>query len=99
MPRTTPLQRGPEPNTGGDAGIDILGGSAGTFTFGNATITNPTGTGLNIDSSSAAVTYSGGSGISQNNFARVVVCGLISGYNALERAPGPSAFPMVLIRR
>ena len=34
-----------------------------------------------------------------NNYARVVICGLISGYNAAERAPGPSAFPMVLIRR
>jgi hypothetical protein len=34
-----------------------------------------------------------------NNFARVVICGLISGYNAAERVPGPSAFPMVLIRR
>ncbi len=34
-----------------------------------------------------------------NNYARVAVCGLISGYNAAERVPGPSAFPMVLIRR
>ena len=34
-----------------------------------------------------------------NNYARVVICGLISGYNATERAPGPSAFPLVLVRR
>jgi hypothetical protein len=34
-----------------------------------------------------------------NNFARIALCGLISGYNAAERPPGPSAFPMVLIRR
>lgn len=34
-----------------------------------------------------------------NNHARVVICGLISGYNATEPVPGPSAFPMVLIRR
>ncbi len=34
-----------------------------------------------------------------NNFARVVICGLISGYNATEPVPGPSMFPMVLIRR
>lgn len=34
-----------------------------------------------------------------NNHARVALCGLISGYNAAERASGPSNFPMVLIRR
>jgi NADPH-dependent curcumin reductase CurA len=34
-----------------------------------------------------------------NNSARIVICGLISGYNATERQPGPSNFPMVLIRR
>jgi NADPH-dependent curcumin reductase CurA len=34
-----------------------------------------------------------------NNYARVVICGLISRYNATEPVPGPSAFPMVLIRR
>lgn len=34
-----------------------------------------------------------------NNFARVVICGLISGYNSTERVPGPYSFPMVLIRR
>ena len=34
-----------------------------------------------------------------NDFARVVICGLISGYNATEPVPGPYSFPMVLIRR
>ena len=34
-----------------------------------------------------------------NNHARVVICGLISGYNATEPVPGPYSFPMVLIRR
>jgi NADPH-dependent curcumin reductase CurA len=34
-----------------------------------------------------------------NDFARVALCGLISGYNAAERAPGPSNFAMVLVRR
>ncbi|WP_166745711.1 right-handed parallel beta-helix repeat-containing protein, partial [Sphingomonas naasensis] len=45
---------------GGDAGIDIVNGSAGTFTFGAGTaITSPSGTGINIDSSTASLTYSG----------------------------------------
>ena len=56
---------------GGDAGIDILGGSAGTFTFANTDITNPMGTGLNVDGGSANVTYSGGS-IWQSNDASTV---------------------------
>ena len=34
-----------------------------------------------------------------NDFARIVICGLISGYNATEPVPGPSSFPLVLIRR
>jgi hypothetical protein len=45
---------------GGDAGIDILNGSAGAFTFGTATsITSPTGIGFNVDNSTAGITYSG----------------------------------------
>ena len=57
---------------GGDAGIDILNGSAGTFTFADTTITDPSGTGLNIDGGSANVTFSGSSGISQGNSASAV---------------------------
>ena len=34
-----------------------------------------------------------------NDFARIVICGLISGYNATYPAPGPSSFPLVLSRR
>ncbi|KRC78957.1 beta strand repeat-containing protein [Sphingomonas sp. Root241] len=45
---------------GGDAGIDIVNGSSGTFTFGTGTsITSPTGTGLNVQNSTAGITYSG----------------------------------------
>jgi hypothetical protein len=54
---------------GGDAGIDIVGGSAGTFTFSNTEITNPTGIALNIQDSNASVTYSGGSITQSNNSA------------------------------
>src|SRR5207249_2900883 len=48
---------------GGDAGIDILNGSGGTFTFGraavHATLNNPTGTGFVANGSTAGVTYNG----------------------------------------
>jgi hypothetical protein len=45
---------------GGDAGIDIDTGSAGTFTFNlNTDITNPTGDAFLVDTSTAAITYAG----------------------------------------
>jgi hypothetical protein len=49
---------------GGDAGVDILTDSAGTFTFASTTtITSPSGTAFNVDggvsTSTANVTYSG----------------------------------------
>jgi len=46
---------------GGDAGIDILNGSSGTFSFGSTTaITNPTGTAFNVSASApTSMTYSG----------------------------------------
>ncbi|MEZ4570093.1 MAG: hypothetical protein R2849_07160 [Thermomicrobiales bacterium] len=48
---------------GGDAGIDILAGSNGTFTFGaNTSITNPTGDAFHVagnGTNSPAITYSG----------------------------------------
>lgn len=48
---------------GGDAGIDLLNGTSGTFTFGtNTAITNPSGTAFNLSgatASNATVTYSG----------------------------------------
>jgi NADPH-dependent curcumin reductase len=34
-----------------------------------------------------------------NNFGRVVVCGLISQYNATDAVPGPYNFPMVITKR
>jgi hypothetical protein len=45
---------------GGDAGIDILNGSDGTFSFpSSAAITNPLNEAIRINSSSATFTYSG----------------------------------------
>ncbi len=46
---------------GGDAGVDIVGGSSGTFTFldSTSTITNPTGDAFVVANSNAGVTYNG----------------------------------------
>ncbi|HET6669799.1 MAG TPA: Ig-like domain-containing protein [Pyrinomonadaceae bacterium] len=45
---------------GGDAGIDILNGSNGNFTFSSGTsITNPSGTSFNINGGTGNVTYNG----------------------------------------
>ena len=45
---------------GGDAGIDILNGSSGTFGFSaSSTITSPTGTAFNVSTGNPIVTYSG----------------------------------------
>ncbi|MBN8674295.1 MAG: hypothetical protein J0L56_09180 [Chitinophagales bacterium] len=48
---------------GGDAGVDILNGSTGSFNFStNTSVTNPTGTAFNLGgatASNATVTYSG----------------------------------------
>ena len=45
---------------GGDAGIDVIGGSAGTFTFGAGTsITDPSGHGLNVNGSAPTLSYAG----------------------------------------
>lgn len=45
---------------GGDAGIDILNGSAGTFNFPSGiAITNPTNEAIRINASTANITYSG----------------------------------------
>src|SRR6185369_14173125 len=59
---------------GGDAGIDILNGSAGTFSFGSGTtITSPSGTAFNVGTSpgNPNVTYSGT--ITQNTASQRVV--------------------------
>jgi hypothetical protein len=44
---------------GGDAGVDVTNGSAGTFNFVDLDITNPTGVALNIDGSNVVFTSSG----------------------------------------
>jgi hypothetical protein len=57
---------------GGDAGIDVLAGSEGTFTFADGNIVNPNvGPAVNIDASSAIFTYSGN--IDSNNSDAVVL--------------------------
>ncbi len=58
---------------GGDAGVDILGGSGGTFTFvSGSAITSPSGTAFNVGgASSPSVTYSGS--ITQNTSGQRVV--------------------------
>ncbi len=56
---------------GGDAGIDILNGSAGSFSFSTSTsITSPTGAAFNLQGGTAAVVYRGG--ITQANNADLV---------------------------
>jgi hypothetical protein len=44
---------------GGNAGIDILNDSEGTFTFDNTTITDPTGEAFVVDGGTAIVTFTG----------------------------------------
>ncbi|MCY0093639.1 inverse autotransporter beta domain-containing protein [Hoeflea ulvae] len=62
---------GPSNLGGGDAGIDILGGSAGTFSFGAGTaILLPTGMAFNVTGSTATVTYNGA--ITQTNAANAI---------------------------
>jgi hypothetical protein len=60
---------------GGDAGIDIFSGSAGTFTFGTGTsITNPSGICFAVDGGTASSTYSGNI-TQENNSAMVSITG------------------------
>lgn len=59
---------------GGDAGIDITNGSAGTFTFGTGTsVTNPTGSAFTVYGSSPTVSYSGS--LTKNNAGLLVEIG------------------------
>ena len=45
---------------GGDAGIDIIGGSNGTFSFSaNSSITNPTGIAFRVDGGTGNITFNG----------------------------------------
>ncbi len=71
---------------GGDAGIDILNGSSGTFAFGSATsITNPSGIAFSLNASSPNVTCAGT--ITQNNAQRAVsATGLTGGTTTFSGA-------------
>ncbi len=54
--------------SGGDAGIDIIGG-AGQFTFTDTTITNPSGPCVRVNGGTADVQFNGTSSLTQNNNA------------------------------
>ena len=54
----------------GDAGIDIVTGSSGTFNFGGTSITNPSGVALNVSASSGAISISGA--ISKNTDGKMI---------------------------
>ncbi len=71
---------------GGDAGVDILNGSGGTFSFSsNTTITNPTGTAFNVSASAPnSLTYAGT--ITANNARAVSIS------NAAAAACGTQTF-------
>jgi hypothetical protein len=82
---------------GGSAAVSVTGTSTGTFTFSNATITNPNGTAFNVDGGSANINFTGL--ITQdNNFAAVSVTNghsgtltfqpLTSGSNVVAAADG-----------
>ncbi|NND98773.1 MAG: DUF11 domain-containing protein, partial [Pirellulaceae bacterium] len=64
--------RGQVQLNGGDAGIDILGDSAGTFTFTDTTITNPVGTGIDITGGSSTITFDGLSSVTKDNSGSTV---------------------------
>lgn len=77
---------------GGDAGIDIVNGSAGSFVFnGSTSITNPSGIAFRQDASNASVTYGGT--ISKNNNANhaVDINGKTSGSTTFARSGGQIA--------
>lgn len=58
---------GPTTLAGGDAGIDITNGSAGSFSFAiPMTITNPSSVGLTIQSSAATVNFNAGLTVNKN---------------------------------
>jgi hypothetical protein len=69
---------------GGDAGVDVTGGSAGTFTFASATITNPTGVALNVAASAPTLSLAGT--VTNNNGRAVVVDGLTGGLVSVSAA-------------
>jgi hypothetical protein len=64
---------------GGDAGIDILNGSGGTFNFattsGSIAITNPTGNAFNLGGTSNAATINYDGNITKNNAGSLISIG------------------------
>jgi len=69
---------------GGDAGIDIVNGSGGTFTFGeNTTITNPVNEAVRVQFSAPQLTYRGG--LTKNNNA-------VTGIAILNNSGGTLSF-------
>lgn len=55
---------------GGDAGIDIVNGSAGNFTFNSAAITNPSGSAIQVIGGNGVISHSGT--ISKTSAGRLV---------------------------
>ncbi|MEM7301695.1 MAG: hypothetical protein AAF468_11485 [Pseudomonadota bacterium] len=72
---------------GGDAGIDILGDSAGTFTFANTDITNPTGPSVRVDGGSANVNFGPGSSINHNSNSSTI--DVLNGHTGTITFGGP----------
>ena len=74
---------------GGDAGIDIINGSAGSFTFnGSTSITEPTGIAFRQDASNASVTYAGTITKTNNPNHAVDINGKTSGSTTFARTGG-----------
>jgi VCBS repeat-containing protein len=58
---------------GGDAGVDIVGGSSGSFTFTDTDVTSPSGIGINVESSDpTSVSFGAASTLTQANNASAV---------------------------
>jgi hypothetical protein len=66
--------------TGGDAGIDILSASSGTFVFSaNTLVQNPSGTAFNVNGSSPNITYNGSLIRTANNALLVDITSMAAG--------------------
>lgn len=71
-----------------DTGIDIIGDSDGTFTFGDTTITDPTGIAVNVVGGEADITFTGKINQSNNAAAVSVSGGHIGTMNFNEATTG-----------
>lgn len=80
---------------GGDAGIDVVGGSAGTFSFGaSTTITNPSGDAVVVNGSAPTLTYAGS--ISSNAGRPVLVDALSGGTVEFSGAIGATGLGILV---